>query len=114
MACPFPSRGPPLHLAPWQFIGFNEQFDEWQDRENPPEDLVDQVEAWISELASTTDPRHGAHPVSGGDEFEHAVQVTDFGVDGRAVVCTYRIEDDAYKVWCVRFESSDTPPQAGH
>lgn len=91
----------------WELPRFYDQLEAWNQRNDPPADAYAAVKGWID--SRQDNPRGDAWPTMSDDEgAEFRAVVLDIYrrpvvCHGRAVTCTFLIDEDAKTVECLRF-----------
>jgi hypothetical protein len=82
----------------WQLEDFEERLDTWVALENPPDDLVREVLAWI--LGRYDDPYQGVRREPGFDNLWYGVVPGTAHGHERVVTCSYWITETTRTVRC--------------
>lgn len=90
----------------WELAGFLERLDVWAEQEQASQDLRLLVTGWI--LTRYDDPYAGARREAGFDGL-HYCTVPGTAHQGRAVVCSYWVNDGSRTVICSSFATLSLP-----
>ena len=93
-------------MTVWTLRDFLERFDEWVERENPPENWAIGTMAWIHGLLDDPYSHASRHPEWEGWWFSVVPGAQDHSA---AVVCLYRVDEARREARCSTFSILSKP-----